>query len=195
MINTDGMSSKEISAFLKVARAELERRRLERVLLIDGQYNFRDIKKHFNSASDFKSEKELCDYIEDNIKVFCLDIGINYKTHERESYITKHLRFANSKPKIDFLIQDQDGEYILLEVKKPRYQREAVIAISQILEYTVIAEREGLKVKKSYILTTKCENDVIEVIQRFNLPIDLILFSKKRLAIWDKEIGGNCCGS
>ena len=147
---------------------------------------FIDIKELFNKADDFKTEKDLCDFIEINIEKFCADIGINYKSHERESYITKHKRFGNNRPKIDFYIQDQDGEYILLEVKKPRSQREVIPAISQLLQYFVIAEQAGLKVKKSFLLTTKCEAEVIEVIERFKLPIDLILFAKGKMAIWKK---------
>ena len=150
---------------------------------------FGDIKGYFNSASDFKTEKDLCDYIETNIKLFCSDIGVNYKGHERESHITKFKRFGNNKPKIDFLVEDHEGEYTLIEVKKPRYLREAIVGISQMLEYIVIAEKEGLKLKKSFILTTKCDCEFIEVIERFNLPIDLILFSKEKLAVWDKGKG------
>lgn len=156
--------------------------------LLDGKYLYKEIEDHFNSADDFKTEKELCDYIELNIKAFCEDIGIHYQNHARETYITKIKRFGANKPKIDFLVKDKQGKKTLIEVKNPKnLQREINRSIAQMLDYYIIAEENGHEIDKAYIVTTKCNPSFIKIVQRFNLPIGLILISKSKLAVWDKE--------
>ena len=97
---------------------------------------------------------------------------------KREAYFEYRPFGKGQAVRIDFLIYDQDGKFTLLEVKKPRHiHREANIGIAQILDYIVLAEKKRMNINKSYILTTRCDVNAIEVIERFNLPIDLILFS------------------
>lgn len=154
----------------------------------DGEYNISDIKEHFNAGTHFKNEKHLCDYIEDNIENFCCEIGIDYKSHTRESYIVPLKLFGKNKPRIDFLINDKDGGVVLLEIKQPvNTYREINRAISQMLDYYLTAEETGHRVNKAIILTTKINDTFTKIISRFNLPIDLILFSKGCLAVWQKE--------
>jgi len=158
----------------------------------DGHYPFYDLKKYFNSNNEFKSEKELGDYIELNISLLCEEIGINYKSHKREAQIRYTPFKRGQNVRIDFLIYDQDGSVVLLEIKKPtRTHKETNMGIAQLLDYIFLAEGMNWKIKKTYLLTTQCDENFINVVERFKLPIDLILFSKNRLAIWEKNIEGS----
>jgi len=163
--------------------------------LIDGQYFFDDIQEHFNKAKDFKTEDDLCAYLDLNMESLCKELKIDYKSHKREAYMTKLKRFGANIPRIDFLITDQEGNKILLEVKKPNNRpREVIMSIAQLLDYYLLAEDYGHKIKKAYILTTQINNSFTAIVERFNLPIDLILFSKGKIAIWDKEADKNVKG-
>jgi len=163
--------------------------------LEDGKYYFDEIQSHFNKAKDFETENELCDYLDTNMELLCRDIGIDYKSHKREAYLSKLKRFGANIPRIDFLITDQSNEQILLEVKKPNNRpREVIMSIAQLLDYYLLAEDYGHKVKQSYILTTQVNNSFTAIVERFSLPIGLILFSKEKIAVWDKGADKNVKG-
>ena len=154
----------------------------------DGNYDYIEIKDHFNNANHFKNEKELCNYIENNIDNFCNELGIDYKSHTRECRMRKFRAFGASMPRIDFLINENDGGIILLEVKNPsQTQSEITRCVAQMLDYYITAEECGHKINKAIILTTKVNDNFMKIINRFNLPVELVLFSKGCLAVWQKE--------
>lgn len=150
----------------------------------DGCYRFVEIKDLFNKSKDFKTEKELCDLFEDNIEMFCESLGIDYDSHERESYMTKWKGFGANSPRIDFLIKQKDKSVVLIEAKNPRNQhREVNMSISQLLDYIVIAEDMNLNIDKAYTLTSKCDDSFLRIIKRFMLPISVILINRTVHAI------------
>jgi hypothetical protein len=156
------------------------------IRLKDGQYCFRQIKELFNGEDHFHNEKHLCNYIEDNIEKFCEQIGIKYAGHKREAYFKQSYFGHGNKPRIDFLIDEENGGKVLLEVKKPKnIHREINMSISQLLDYYVMAEEAGIKINRAIILTTKCNDSFIGVIERFKLPVEVVLLSKKYVAIWE----------
>jgi len=160
--------------------------------LANGEYYFDDIQNHFNKSREFKTENELCDYLDMNMESLCDQLKIDYKSHEREAYMTMMKKFGANIPRIDFLIKDKDGEYILLEVKKPNGRpREVIMSIAQLLDYYLISENAGYKIKKAYILTTQVNKSFTAIAERFNLPIGLILFSKRKIAVWEKGVADN----
>lgn len=158
--------------------------------LADGDYGIEDLNGVFGSQ-EFRNEKELCDFVEANIDAFCMELGISMAAYERESYITRIATFGKgNRPRVDFLIKETGGGVTLVEAKHPRnLYREVNMAISQILDYILIAEKEGIKVNKAVILTSACNRQVLEIIKRFELPIDVVLISKDAIAVWQKEVG------
>jgi len=155
----------------------------------DGEYDISEIKDYFNDGNHFKDEKHLCNYIEDNMESFCSEVGIDYKSHTRESYIVRLKMFGKNKARIDFLIEEKDKGIVLLEIKQPRNTyREINSAISQMLDYYLTAEEAGYKINKAIILTTKINDTFTKIVNRFNLPIELVLFSKGCMAVWQKEV-------
>ncbi len=138
----------------------------------------------FNEKT-FNTEKEMCNYIEENIEIFCKDtLEINYISHERESYLARGRKFSGNKPHVDFLIKSNNEDYVIVECKNPRYvYRENIGALSQILDYIRIAENNGYKIKEAWICTSRIKRELCEVIDRFKLPINICVLNKKNNAI------------
>lgn len=140
--------------------------------------------EHLFNKKEFKTEKDLCDYLELNIKVFCKSIGIDYCSHQRESYIKDRVCFGKNTPRVDFFIKEKNGGYVILEIKNPKnLNAEGNQAISQVLSYIMIAEKAKKKINKTIILTTNLSKNMMQIITRFNLPIEVVLFSKNYSAI------------
>ena len=125
-----------------------------------------EIKEVFNNKDCFKNEKEFCDYIESNIETFCKEIlEVDFEDYKRESSLVNK-RFGPNKPRIDFLIKCKDGEYVLVECKHPKnIYRENIGALSQLMNYVLLAERYNKKVKSIWLCTTKMKDDLIEIIE------------------------------
>ena len=62
------------------------------------------------------------------------------------------------------------------------------MAIGQVLNYILIAEKDGIEVDRAVLLTTMCNKQLLEVIERFKLPIDVVLMSKDFMGVWKKEV-------
>ena len=154
-----------------------------------GDYYLDDIRHIFNSG-DFQNERKLCDYIEENIESFCDELGIEMESYERESYIFRRFKFTEgNQPRIDFKIIGKDGKVTLVEVKNPKnLHREIHMAIGQVLNYILIAEKNGIEVDRAVLLTTMCDKQFLDVIKRFGLPIDVVLMSKGFMGVWKKEV-------
>jgi hypothetical protein len=154
--------------------------------LNDGNYPIEQLNDAL-SNDDFKSEKEFCDYIEANIKLFCRDvIGVEYKEHQREFNITGHKdnrRIKNNK-RLDFLITTQTGEKIAIECKNPKYISELCAGLGQVLSYIFLFESAGHQISKYVIVSTRIDWILPLTIQRFNLPISFVTMDKNRVLTW-----------
>lgn len=147
-------------------------------------YEITDIFKE----SDFESEKIFCDYIESNIFNICKDLSIDIHSFERESYIERKRFPQNKVGRIDFFIKENNGNYVLLEVKNPTHlNNELRSGIGQMLEYICCAERNEKKVSRSILMTTRIDEKIIEIIERFKLPIEVVLLSKSNISFWKRK--------
>lgn len=138
----------------------------------------------FNNSNDFPKEKNLQNYLDINMKSFINDIlGLKYQNHKRESFIVNK-SFGGNKPRIDFLVNLKNNECVLIECKNPKNKyREIVSAIGQILDYILLAEKAGKKIKDTYLVTSKINQTVLDIINRFKLPIKVCLINKEKLMI------------
>lgn len=144
----------------------------------DGDYDLSKLRGCLNS--DFNSEKELCDYIEENIQLFCRDcLSVSYQSHRRE-YPLEEGRRTKGTRRIDFLIITSENERIGIECKHPITGSELGPAIGQVLSYMTLFERYGRPLARIIIVTTKLDPVSPFVIDKFNLPIGLIGFDKDK---------------
>lgn len=147
-----------------------------------------DLKDYFNDSNKFKNEKEMCNYIADNIDKFCKDVlNVEYEECLREWYFTPvgARRLSGNKPHIDIAVKCKDGEYVLIECKNPRHDyKENINAIGQLLDYIRIAEDNGYKIKDSWICTSKHKIGLTYTIKKFNLPINICVLNKNNNAVW-----------
>lgn len=131
-------------------------------------------------SKDFKTERELCNYIEENIKLFCRDVlEIEYMGHEREYVICEDRRINKKhKARVDFRFKNNDGD-IYVECKNPTHvYSESNGALNQILAYSCVADFYQRKVSRLILLTTKYNVILGATIRKFNLPIEVFVFSK-----------------
>lgn len=122
-------------------------------------------------------EKDLCDFIEERIKDFCLEVlWEKYISHQREWQFTFHKRFAWNKSAIDFIIATENWN-ILIEVKNPKNYslHDLTSGLWQSLNYYNKAKVNWYDIYRNIILTTKTNLEVISTIQNLNLPIEMII--------------------
>lgn len=133
-------------------------------------------------VSEFSKEKDLCDYLEHNIKLFCIDfLNIEYKSHIREFEAGVRPRFQARGRRVDFMIEDSLGNIHLVEVKNPKTESENIQAIGQILSYGSLFNQfdsHNRKFKTLNIVTTKFDFSAYLTIMDFNLPISLFTMNK-----------------
>ena len=143
----------------------------------DGDYTLTEALKCLDK--DFASEKEMCDYLEQNIDKFCVDIlGLEYKSHKREYRISG--RGSRAK-KIDFFIQTMCGQNIAVEAKNPTFAGyELASAIGQVLGYICLFESVEQKVDRVVLLSSKIDWVIPATIARFNLPIHFVALDKSK---------------
>ena len=130
-------------------------------------------------TNDFNSEKEMCNFIQDHSDEFAAGIlGINPGICEREYYLGQKIRRGN-KPHVDFMFMSREEEIIIVECKNVNESFSGLSgAISQLLSYMVIAEENNILITRVCLLTNRFENTLEKVIKKFNLPIELFVFSK-----------------
>lgn len=149
----------------------------------DGPYVFEDIQNEL--SHDFRSESELCDFIEDNIQVFCLDeLGVIYASHKREHPVVKSRKRIKGLRRLDFLIKTRAGENIGLECKVPLYPSGLPAGIGQILSYRILMDLAGTPINRFVLVSSKMDIVVPMMIQAFELPIEFIAMDKKRSLTW-----------
>lgn len=148
----------------------------------------------FKSAKEIKKfakfpwkEKQLCDYLEDKIKEFCLEVlDEEYVSHKREWYFWLK-RFWWNTMSIDFMVETKNG-LILLEVKNPTAPwSEMASAIWQSLVYRSHAEYKWYDVYRNIILTTRTTVNINGTIVSMKLPIELIVIQEDLTYVLENE--------
>jgi hypothetical protein len=156
----------------------------------DGDYGLKDAIEAL--SNDFVSEKELCDFIESNIVLFCEEcLGVEYRSHVREKRLfTNKSRGHKGNKRIDFLVVTKDNRRIGVECKNPKYTSELSSAIGQCLTYLTLFEIMGEPVSKMCIVASKIEPELLLTIDRFNLPVGFVAIDKSKTLVF--RSGSTC---
>jgi hypothetical protein len=150
-------------------------------------YRHSSVSEFKSDTSGFHSERELVDYIELNIGVFCETVArVDYGSHKREWYLSPLKPFSGNKPKIDLMVLSSSGRRIGIECKYPKHGTFADLSrsVSQMLSYAVIARDNRVPFDDLYLLTTEYDPIVDSVIQAYELPIHVVVFCKEMRAEW-----------
>lgn len=129
----------------------------------------------------FRSEKHLCDFLEENIDKFAKTwLGSDLEEYKREWELKKWKRnFGPRQPRIDFFIRLKNGKKIGVECKKPKQVfHEMTRAISQVLSYGVIAEKNGEKLDELILVSDKYDETTFAVLKEYKLPIRLLIIGR-----------------
>ena len=129
----------------------------------------------------FETEKDLCDYVERNIRSFSGDIlGSEYEGHDREYRLYRHCGpTAGYGQRADFLISTKDGP-IVVEAKNPKQARhELNRAVSQLLAQGSAFKKMHGVLPRMVLLTSVMTEDVADVIADFDLPIEVVIISRE----------------
>lgn len=141
---------------------------------------------------DFRTERDMCDYIEKHITLFCKDcLNVEYQSHKREYPLSDIAKVKGNK-RIDFLIITTDNERIGVECKKPTYPCEVSNCLGQVLTYMTVFEQVGKPFQRMVIVSTKVEPSLVFTIEKFNLPVVFIGFDKDKFIT--PLIVGGCHG-
>lgn len=131
------------------------------------------VRDHKLKNNDFKSEKELSDYIDFNIQDFCIDIlEDTYVDHCMEMPLYKQMRRGPRGRRVDIYIECKKHKYVI-ELKNPKSLSEMRSAIGQLLDYG----RE-LPDCKMILVATKHDINTSKTIKHYNLPITYYYMSK-----------------
>ena len=130
------------------------------------------------SCDDFKSEKELCQYIEANISEFCRDSFDDvYVSHEIDKPIVPQQRFGPRTRRVDMIIRCKKHKYII-ELKNPTHPAENRHGIGQLLDYG----REFIDTgKKLVLISTSFDINTAKTIEHYNLPIVYMYINKTQI--------------
>jgi hypothetical protein len=137
--------------------------------------------------NDFNTEKELVNYIVDNIEYFCeYGIGCDYDRHILEFKFDKVEKLHDNGLRVDIVIIDKEGRYYFIEVKSPKKGtdmfRECMTAIGQCLAYHYLARVHGYNYEGVYLVTSGHSNLAPLIIRDSNLPITYLYVDKKSIA-------------
>lgn len=152
----------------------------------DGFYHFGQVSETLEDS--FKSEKDLCNFIEANIKEFCKDsLGIEYLSHKREYPLFNSNRNKRGCKRLDFLINSKCGQSIAIECKHPTYISELCAGVGQVLSYIVLFRHQGKHIDRFVIVSSKIDWMLPAVLGTFILPIEFIAFDKKKSLTWQGQ--------
>lgn len=148
----------------------------------DGNYDFMEVKDAMNK--DFANERELSLYVQNNIELFCQDcLGVEYLSHKTEVSVSLSpfgKRRTKGDKRVDLLIKTRCGKSLAIEFKNPVYSCELHNAIGQCLSYLSMAANADIKIDTLYIVATKLDWVVPNMITQFNLPLEYIVFDKDK---------------
>ena len=136
---------------------------------------------------DFKTEKEVVNYIVDNIEYFCEHaLGCDYDKHILEFRFDKNEKLHDNSLRVDIVVIDKQGRHYFIEVKLPRKQREAfrecMTAIGQCLSYHYLARINDYNYEGVYLVTSTHSNLAPLIIRDNNLPITYLYIDKQSIA-------------
>ena len=146
----------------------------------DGDYSYHELSNSL--SNDFLSEKEFCEFIENNIDTFVSEcIGFEVDTYEKEYQLSKDKRrCVRGNRRIDFFIKTKCGKNIGVECKDPTGYSELTSAVGQCLGYITLFEMNEKKLDYIYIVSTKIDFILPAIINKFNLPIGFICIDKSK---------------
>lgn len=141
-------------------------------------WEYSDLKtlKGFIKKGNFINESHFCDLIENNIRLICnIVLGESFVSMVREYELPSP---HNKKPKVDFAILTDKG-FHFIECKDPKSR--AQYSVYQLLKYKTIAENYSIKVDRLISLSTEFDKYDKEIVDRFNLPVELFYISKEKV--------------
>lgn len=148
----------------------------------DGLYNSNDLKDCM--LESFKSEKDLCGFLEANIVDFVKDLGYEYDSHKREYAILPWEKRSKGSKRVDLHIITKQGISILIECKHPKFMSELMAGVGQMLSYIQLYELTHKGEAEYILLSSKMCVNIPPVIQRFNLPLKFMVLDKVKLLTW-----------
>jgi hypothetical protein len=103
------------------------------------------------------------------------------------------LKYKKGRIVTDIFIWHKDGTGTLIEVKKNKTNRNDLLtAISQILFYGNIIERK-LKFKPRFVIAiNELNEDIYDLINEYNLPINLLMYDKNRCVYLPHKVVKTC---
>lgn len=159
------------------------------------------VKDIFNTVNHFKNEREMCDFIEQNIKLFCKELfDDEYIKHKREysfengwwSRKGSVVKEGKHNTRIDFMVTCKRKNYAV-EVKNPKQKyTELSRSIGQLMMYQMVMEWKGIDAE--IVLVSSSHVSVItQMIHRYNLGYRYFVFNKDYSAeyktIPEKQVG------
>ena len=140
--------------------------------------------------NDFKSEKELKDYIILNKEVFCSEVlGIEYKDHIVELKLPKIDHLFTNEPHVDIVFIDQNDKCYFVELKNPKFAyNELCAGLSQCLAYRYLARAHKMNYEGTFLVTTKHANIIPIIIRDNNLDVTYIYFDMSKHAVFQTEL-------
>jgi len=142
----------------------------------------KDVKKM--KSSMFIKEKDMMDFFEKHIDVFCSDVLCDsYVSHSTEIQQNKHSTFSPRMPRVDIYIKCKRKSY-LVELKNPKMPSSNRIALGQILAYGAMMDGDDELV----IITTMFDILTAKAIKKYNLPITYLFFDGKNCLEFKHEL-------
>jgi len=126
---------------------------------------------------DFPKEKDLVEYFMWNIKGFCKNYLRDPLVKAEEQYSVGVREFGPRERRVDVFARCKRKNYCI-ELKSPKWSRENLAAIGQLLNYGRKFCKDGES--ELLLITTLYDVETYETIQRFNLPIRYIFMDKSR---------------
>lgn len=132
------------------------------------------------SFSDFKNEKELCEYIEKNAKEFCENVlEEDFLSYEREWNMNRDKFFGPRSTSVDFMFRTKQSRCVIIECKRPRnIYSELRGAVSQLLAYSIVCKKNHEHPERHIIVTTGFHTVVSDMIKEFDLPLELFVMGR-----------------
>lgn len=126
----------------------------------------------------FVSEKEMKQFILDNIDNFCKDVlEVKLKKVTSEYKISDGQRKSKS---FDLLIESECGKKIAIELKNPTFKSELQSAIGQCLVYLTASKISGMDIDRMVLISNMYDYLVPITIQEMKLPIDFIVMDNSK---------------
>ena len=130
-------------------------------------------------SADFTSEREMQSFITGNISKFCLDVlNDKFISLKQEYDFTNSKAFGPRKKRIDLFVECQKANY-LIELKNPKYMRENLSALGQLLNYgrKII---DSTKKTEMVLVSSKMDRDTVLTIIQYDLPVIFVYFDRSR---------------